>query len=155
MMRGDLTLDTLGYLVLTVLSVAVGLGLMNSLGSSNADIHPVEDSIKSSDYPVCSEFEVNQTVGREGFRTILYGRTLGACDIENNSVELGFELKKEFVREVAGELSEQPEVIERNNCKDLPGINGVLIDDTNGDKIGTFGDKIWINGTDPVKVCSR
>lgn len=149
------SLDTLGLMVITIIAVSIGIGILYSAKSGSTDIHPVEESLKNSDYPVCQEFSENQTVGREGFRTLIYARHLEVCKTDNNTVELGFQLSKNYLEKLAGELSTSPQTIYRDNCNRIPGLNGFIVEKTGDNVIGTYEDKIILKGHENVRVCQR
>jgi hypothetical protein len=150
--KGGLSIETLGIMVLTLIVSGVFSLTILDFRDQSPEIHPIEKSMENSDYPVCEEFEKNQTVDREGFRTLLYGRHLKSCGIEKNKVELGFVLEKSFVEKLAEELSSSPEVLYRDRCEDIPGFNGFVVE-ASEERIGVFGEKIILNNTDPVKIC--
>lgn len=147
------SLETLGLMILTLLAVGVGVGILTSVNSDNNDMHPVENSLKRSDYPVCQEFEDNQTVDREGFRTLLYARHLDVCETANNTVELGFRLEKEYIETLSKDLSESPQVIYREGCEEIPGLNGFVVEETSEELLGSLEDKIIFKGHENVRVC--
>lgn len=152
-MKGDLSLETIGIVALTLIAVGVFSTIIIELRGQAPELHPIEKSLKGSDYPVCEEFDVNQTVDKKGFRTLMYAKYLDVCET-NNTVELGFVLDRELVKRFSGQLSDKPEVIFRSDCQDIPGLEGFVVESSE-QKIGGFGDKIALNGTRPVKICQR
>jgi hypothetical protein len=147
------TLERLGFLVLGLLAVSVGISILFSVDRKGNDMHPVENSIRNSDYPVCQEFEEGQIVGKEGFRTLFYGRYLEVCESQMNRINLGFELNKKYIDELTSDLSDNPKVLYRDDCSRIPGLNGVIIEESESEKLGGFEDEIILNGTENLRVC--
>lgn len=147
------TLERLGFLVLALLAVSVGVSILFSVDGKDNDMHPVEDSIRNSDYPVCQEFEEDQAVGKEGFRTLFYGRYLGVCESQKNRVKLGFELDKQYVNDLTSGLSDSPKTLYREECSKIPGLNGVIVEETGSETLGSFEDVIILNGTENLRLC--
>ncbi len=147
------TLEKMGFLVLTLIAVGVGTGILFSVDRQDNDMHPVEDSIRNSDYPVCQEFEEEQVVGKEGFRTLFYARHLGVCESQKNRVKPRFRVDKEYINDLTSSLSDDPEVLYRNDCSNLPGFNGIIVEKSSSETLADFEEKIMLNGTETLRVC--
>jgi hypothetical protein len=152
-MNGVLSLDKIAVLFLTLISVGVGIGIIYSVDSEGQSINPVEDSVRNSDYPICSGFEKGQEVDKKDFRTLTYARYLEACDKESNNITLLFKLDKEYLSNLASDLSENPKIIYREDCSNVPGLQGIVVEDTGSNIISTYGDNVILNGTKPPRLC--
>lgn len=153
-MKG-LSLDVLGILILTILSVSVGVGILYSINSDDQDVHPVESAVKSSEYPACAEFEKDEGIGKEEFRTVVYSRYLEVCDKSENNLTLEFRLDRSFIDKIGEEFSSSPEILYRENCENIPGFNGIIVETGQPEVISSIGEKIKIAGERPVRICKR
>ncbi|MEF8880766.1 MAG: hypothetical protein V5A72_02975 [Candidatus Nanohaloarchaea archaeon] len=153
-MKASLSIDQLALIILTLFTVTLGISILYSVDSDKPELSPIEKSVKNSDFPICQDFEPNQTVNGHEFRTLIYGRYYQGCEKNNNSVELGFKLEDKIMEDIAKEMSDQPEVIHREDCETVPGFEGIIMEETPG-ALGTFGNKTLIKGSRPVMVCRR
>lgn len=154
-MKGSLTLEQLAAMALTLIGVSVGIGIIYSADSGSQEIHPVESAVKNSDYPACQEFSEDETINREGLRTIIYGRYLNVCEKKSNNLTTGFKLEKQDVEKIAEDLSNTPQVIQRNDCSKIPGFNGIIVEDTGTEPLSPIGGEIQVKGNKPTVICQR
>lgn len=154
----------IGLLVLTVLGIAVGVGIMQSMGQSDTPAdNSIAETVRNADYPICGEYDDGERIRYKDLETIVYARHIGKCDSAANEVVLDFTLSERRLEDFAEgfhivDSDGNPLVLYTSGCT-APGggagFDGIVAPDT-GDEILFAADETVQIGQEgeAVTLCS-
>lgn len=134
-MKGALSFDLLGRFILVLVAVSVGTLIITNQGSQQNPRESVQ-IVQQSNYPICGDYQTDDTVSRQDFESLVYARHINNCEPGNTTVVADFVLAQEYLDEfviesIGTDDSGDPLIIRTETCTPIDGFEGIISGFTN------------------------